>query len=113
MNLLIITGAFILFDILTGFVKAIKNKCLNSTVLRNGLFHKLAEIFAVCGSWGLVYASKIINFGIEIPLTGAVVLYVCTMELISIIENICALNPNLCKLFKPYLEKLKTKSGDE
>lgn len=112
MNLLIITAAFIAFDIATGFLKAIKNKCLNSSVLRNGLFHKLAEIFAVCGSWGLVYASKILNFGIDIPLVGAVTLYICIMEMVSIIENLCELNPNLYKLFKPYLEKLKSGEDD-
>ena len=51
-----------------------------------------------------------VDLGIQIPIVGAVVTYICIMELISIMENMCAVNPELSALFKPYLEKLK---GDE
>ena len=66
MVIYIVTLCFILFDSVTGIIKALYNKKLNSTALRKGLFHKLAEV-----------------------------------------------NPVLGKLFKPYLEKLKQKEGEE
>lgn len=103
---LIVTG-FILFDIITGFVKAIAKEGINSTRLRQGLFHKLSEILAVLGSAGLNYAVRYLDLGVEVPLAQAVSVYICLMELISIIENLCAVNPQLAKFFTPYLQKLK------
>ena len=102
-----VTLGFILFDIITGIIKAIYKEGLNSTVLRQGLFHKLSEILAVGGAWLLEYAIGYINLGLSLPLINVVSVYICIMELISIIENICIINPRLYKLFKPYLEKLK------
>ena len=68
------------------------------------------KIHAVIDSYGIEYAMRYVELGIQIPLVGAVVTYICIMELISIMENMCAVNPELSALFKPYLEKLK---GDE
>ena len=78
--------------------------------MREGGYHKCMEILAVVGSYGIEYAMQYVELGIQIPLVGAVVTYICIMELISIMENMCAVNPELSALFKPYLEKLK---GDE
>lgn len=110
---LIVVGVFILFDFVTGLMKAIKNKEINSTVLRKGLFHKLSEIVTVLGAWLLEYGMKYINLDIDIPLLTGVVSYICLMELISIIENLCDLNPDLFKFFRPYLEKMKPKQDDD
>lgn len=108
-----VTLGFILFDIITGIIKAVYKEGLNSTVLRQGLFHKLSEILAVGGAWLLEYAISYINLGISLPLINVVSVYICIMELISIIENICIINPQLYKLFKPYLEKLKGENDNE
>ena len=116
MNVLAVLGVtlgFILFDIISGIIKAIYKEGLNSTVLRQGLFHKLSEVLAVGGSWLLEYAIAYVNLGISLPLINVVSIYICIMELISIIENICAINPKLYKLFQPYLEKLKGDNDDE
>lgn len=109
---LLVVGIFIVFDFVTGLMKAIKNKAINSTVLRKGLFHKLSEIVTVLGAWLLEYGMKYVNLNIEIPLLTAVVSYICLMELISIIENLCNLNPDLFKFFRPYLEKMKGQNQD-
>ena len=116
MNVLAVLGVtlgFILFDIISGIIKAIYKEGLNSTVLRQGLFHKLSEVLAVGGSWLLEYAIAYVNLGISLPLINVVSIYICVMELVSIIENICAINPKLYKLFQPYLEKLKGDNDDE
>lgn len=113
MVIYIVTLCFILFDIVTGIIKALYNKKLNSTALRKGLFHKLAEVIAVFGTGLLEYGAQYVNIGIDIPLLAVVSAYICIMELISCMENLAEVNPVLGKLFKPYLEKLKQKEGEE
>ena len=107
MGVYITVGSFILFDIITGVIKALYKEGLNSTYLRKGLFHKLAEILTVIGSGLLEYGMNYVDIGIEVPVLNVVAIYICIMELISVIENLSEVNPSLAKLFKPYLEKLK------
>ena len=113
MIIYIIVGSFILFDIVTGIIKALYNEGLNSTNLREGLFHKLAEVLAVTGSGLLEYGMNYIDFGIDIPILKVVVTYICVMELISSLENLAEINPALAKLFRPYLEKLKNADSEK
>ena len=108
----IAVGFFILFDVVTGLLKALYNGEINSTKLRQGLFHKLSEILAVVGSVLLEYGMAYVHIGIELPIFGVVGTYICVTELISILENLGQMNPILGKLFKPYLEKLKEKDGE-
>lgn len=112
MTYLIVSFCFIGFDIITGLLKAIYKGKVNSTVLREGLFHKISELLVVLGSGALEYGTAYINLGIDLPLIEAVTVYICLIELASIIENLCELNPKLAKLFKPYLEKIQ-KMDDE
>lgn len=109
MGIYITVCVFIAFDIVTGIVKALYNEGLNSTYLRKGLFHKLSEIIAVAGSGLLEYGLNYIEIGIDLPLLNVVAVYICAMELVSILENLAEVNPMLAKLFRPYLEKLKEK----
>ena len=109
----IIVGCFILFDIITGILKALYQEGINSTKLRQGLFHKLSEVLAVAGSMLLEIGADYMNFGLNLPLTKTVVTYICIMEFVSILENLCEINPELEKLFKPYLQKLKEKEIEE
>ena len=103
--------AFIGFDILTGLIKALAKDGLNSTILRKGMYHKLSEILTVIGAGLLQYGANYINLGIEIPALIGVASYICIMELVSIVENLAMLNPALYKLFKPFLNKLKTEEN--
>lgn len=113
MGVYIAVGCFIVFDIVTGIIKALYKGGVNSSFLRVGLFHKLSEVLAVIGSGALEYGAKYINIGFDIPMLESVALYICLMEFISILENLGEINPILGKLFKPYLEKLKGKNrGD-
>lgn len=109
MAIYITIGCFIIFDIVTGLIKALYKGNLNSTYLRKGLYHKISEILAVVGSGLLEYGIKYVELGVDIPVLKVVVIYICTMELVSILENFCEVNPTLAKLFKPYMEKLKGK----
>lgn len=98
---------FIIFDIVTGIIKALSNEGLNSTMLRKGLFHKLSEILSAAGAGLAEYGLQYIDIGISVPLAASVCAYICVMELVSIIENLCITNPNMGKFFKPFLNKLK------
>lgn len=113
MKVYVVVCGFIVFDVITGITKALYKEGLNSTYLRKGLLHKLSEILAVIGCCLIEYAGDYVNLGIDLPILNGVAIYICMMELISIIENICAVNPHLAKLFNPYLEKLKEKCDDD
>lgn len=107
MTTYIVVLGFILADIITGFLKAGYMGDINSTSLRKGLFHKASEICATIGAGLLEYGASYIDVKIPLPIVSIVATYICIMELVSVIENLCCVNPQLNKLFKPYLEKLK------
>lgn len=113
MGVYVTVGIFILFDIITGVIKALYNNGLNSTNLRQGLFHKLSEIIAVVGAGLLEYGIAYVHLGVDIPVLDIVSAYICLTELISVLENLANVNPKLAKLFKPYLEKLKIEEGEQ
>ena len=106
MYLIIVLG-FIVFDVVTGLIKAGYNGNYNSAIMRQGGFHKSMEVMAMAVAYFVEYALVYINIGVDVPAVPAVTVYICIMELISILENICAVNPQMCALFKPYLDKLK------
>lgn len=106
MYLIIVLG-FIVFDVVTGLIKAGYNGNYNSAIMRQGGFHKSMEVMAMAVAYFVEYAIIYINIGVDVPAVPAVTVYICIMELISILENICAVNPQMCALFKPYLDKLK------
>lgn len=106
MYLIIVLG-FIVFDVVTGLIKAGYNGNYNSAIMRHGGFHKSMEVMAMAVAYFVEYAIVYINIGVDVPAVPAVTVYICIMELISILENICAVNPQMCALFKPYLDKLK------
>ena len=46
MGVLIVSCCFIAADVITGLVKAFYCHNVNSTILRKGLYHKIAELMA-------------------------------------------------------------------
>lgn len=103
----IVTLVFILFDILTGFLKAAANHDIDSTALRKGLLHKLSEVVAIVFAFLCEYAVQYVHLGVEIPLVITVCGYIIIMEIISVLENIVEVNPELGKFSSKYLSKLK------
>lgn len=108
-NIIIVTLLGILLDIVTGFIKALFNKQIDSSVIREGGKHKLGElliiIFAIYVKKGIIYLNVEIPFN---PIT-LVCTYIILMECISIIENIGSMNnkcipPKLSGFFKKLSE---------
>lgn len=112
MLLYVVCTVFILFDIITGLVKAGYKGEICSTQLRKGLFHKLSEALAICGSGLLDYGAEYVGLNFDFSVLALVSCYICLMELISVIENLSEVSPTLAKLFKPLLGKLKEKSDE-
>lgn len=73
---------FSLFDVIIGYIQAIINKCPDSTKMRNGLLHKFLIILVLIGSF-------VIEYAFSLPRVSTMVcVYICVMEITSILENL-------------------------
>lgn len=84
-----------LLDLITGMVVAIKRHNLMSTKLRDGLFKKVGFFVCYFLGWLMDNYGGEIGFHFDLPVLGVIVLYVCTVEISSIIENLAKLNPKI------------------
>lgn len=91
----IVVSAAILLDIITGLIKAFYTKSFSSSVMRQGLFHKLGELLAMGILYGVQIAFPLIGVEAQLPLFPAGVGYCTLMELGSILENLRAFTPGL------------------
>ena len=82
-------------DLITLIISAIKNKEIKSAKLRDGLFKKVGFLFCYFVAWLVDTYGEYIGFQFGVPILPVIILYVCTTELVSIIENICKINPDL------------------
>ncbi len=105
----------ILLDYIAGSLAAKKEHNWSSQVAREGLWHKLGEIFAVlvaalCDiALGVVIAGTGIQLGFDISslITPIVLTWYILTELGSIIENCGKLGAPIPKWFKQYVDKAK------
>lgn len=99
------------FDIVTGIIKGFKQDGkLISSKLRDGLFKKIG--FILCYILGI--AISVAGQFIELPVASGLLPIICTYsiltEIVSIIENISVINPDLLTKTLKSLIGLK---GDE
>ena len=95
MTIYFITFAFIVLDFATGLTKAFATKTFTSTKMREGLFHKVALILCMILGGLVDYAQGHMDLGVAVPVAAAICVYICIMEITSIIENVCKINPQL------------------
>lgn len=104
-------------DIVFGFAGAVKNNDIRSDKMREGLWHKagfcgliiLAFAYEVASAW-VNFEANMTGIGITMPVLPAVTaicLFVVATEVVSILENLCELNPKIAELpvfdaFKPH-----------
>lgn len=91
----VVTGAFILLDLVTGLIKAFKEKAYTSTIMREGLFHKCGSVICIVFGALVDYAQTFLDLGVTVPVALAICAYICLMEIGSIIENIGKINPEI------------------
>ena len=91
----LITALFIVMDMVTGLIKAFKEKAYTSSLMREGLFHKCGSILCVLFGVLVDYAQTFVDIGVTVPVALGICVYIILMEIGSVIENICAINPNI------------------
>ena len=79
-------------DILTGYIQAVINKTVDSKIMREGLLHKCLLIVAILIGYVIEYA-----FGIK-AVAQVITVYICVMEVMSILENVKKAGVDLGKL---------------
>jgi phage-related holin len=95
---LLFTLLFVVADFATGLCKAAAQGDVQSSKLRQGLWHKcgyFAVIILACLIEGMqAYSGVFVDF----PTVGVVCGYICLTEAASIYENACVLSPEIAKL---------------
>lgn len=92
---IIIALVFNALDLFTGIITAVKNKDIQSSKLRDGLFKKVGFILCYFVAWLIDTEGSLIGFQLNTPILPIIILYACTTELVSILENICKINSDI------------------
>ena len=109
-----ITAGFILLDLVTGIIKAFKQKNFTSSVMREGLYHKAGSLIVVGFGFLVDYAQGFLDLGVVVPIATPICVYIALMEIGSIIENICTINPSILPTkLKNFFQKLKVDEKTE
>lgn len=91
----IVALSFNALDILTGFVAAVRKHDIQSGKLRDGLFKKAGFVLCYFVAWILDTHGEAVGFTLAVDVLPVVVLYACTTELVSVLENITLINPDI------------------
>lgn len=83
------------FDLISGIALAVKEKDLQSSKLRDGIFKKAG--FLLCYTLAILIDTQgsYIGLKLEVEILPIIVSYAVLTEIVSIIENISRLNPEL------------------
>lgn len=104
--------AFMVIDVFTGVLKAVKNKELNSTKAREGIYKKASFILFIAFGYLADYAMDYVNMGFNLPAAATICTLIIVTEAISVLENLGQINPDLVKLVAPFLSVLNKKEGE-
>ena len=85
----------IIVDYATGVVKAIVSKKLSSAIMRKGLARKFVYLVVLFLAWFIELMSLHIDLGYTLPLFVPIVVGISAIEITSILENLCEINPEL------------------
>lgn len=89
--------ALVLIDYATGIVGAVVQNKFSSSVMREGLLHKMA--YVVCFVIGFIvnYMCNYIDLGYiyGASILSLISIWIAITEVSSILENICEINPEL------------------
>ena len=105
--------AFMMIDVFTGVLKAVKNKELNSTKAREGIYKKASFILFIAFGYLADYAMDYVDMGFSFPAAATICALIIVTEAISVLENLGQINPDLVKLVAPFLSALNKKEEGE
>ena len=92
---IIVALIFNALDLITGIISALKEKDIQSAKLRDGMFKKVGFIMCYLMAWLVDKEGAMIGLQIGVQILPVIILYTCTTELVSILENISKINPNI------------------
>lgn len=93
-------------DYLTGIVKAIMQGSLSSQKMREGLGHKFAYLILIAVAYAIDTVNTHVSLGLPVNVFIVTVGGICLIELTSILENLCEINPELKN--KPFMRIFDT-----
>lgn len=105
--------AFMVIDVFTGVLKAVKNKELSSTKAREGIYKKTSFILFIAFGYLADYAMNYVNMGFNLPAGTTICTLIIVTEAISVLENLGQINSDLVKLVAPFLSALNKKEEGE
>lgn len=106
MKIILVALVFNGLDIVTGIVGSIRSdEQIKSSKLRDGLFKKVGFIFCYTLGIAINYAESYLTLPFGIDLVPIICSYAIITEVVSIIENIYKINPDILP------DKLKTLIG--
>lgn len=85
-------------DLASGYLAAMHNGEVNSSVMFEGMFKKLSEVLAIVVAKATEFAITVfgaaeLGLNPRIPVCAAVCVFITVYELVSIVENIGKMNP--------------------
>lgn len=93
--LIVVTIALIMCDCITGIINASLKGELSSKKLKQGLLKKFVYIILMFVCWLIDFASLRANLGFIVPMFASVTCGIILVEVTSIFENCCAINPDI------------------
>ena len=103
--------ALMALDILLGLAGAVKNKDVQSSKMREGLWHKAGSVGLIVLAYVLDVAVDHVDLGVIFPGVVIVCAYIILMEVGSCLENLVVLNPELRN--NPIMKVFATREDDE
>lgn len=95
LNQIVIALIFHLLDLASGLIGAIRTGTLQSSKMRDGMFKKVGFIFCYALALLIDTEGAMIGFNLNTKILPVIIVYAVTTEIISIIENISKINPDL------------------
>lgn len=92
---IIVALVFNALDLITGIISALKEKDIQSAKLRDGMFKKVGFIMCYLMAWLVDKEGAMIGLQIGVQILPIIILYACTTELVSILENISKINSDI------------------
>lgn len=92
LNIITVAVVGILLDVVTGFIKAMFEKNIDSSIIRLGGKHKVSELLVILFAFYIQKGLKFISIDLPFEPVTLVCTYIVIMECVSILENIGKMN---------------------
>lgn len=89
-------------DIASGYIAAMRTGTVNSTVMFDGMWNKMSEVFAIVVGKAIeicisIFGADFVGTDFSVPVCTAVCAYLSLYEITSIVENIGKMNHTIGK----------------